>query len=73
MRPRFILMVMGFLTSLLSLLALFKNSFSPNILGAAVADKIQTLPASPTLYFVLFLAIGIISIVTAFLERKIVY
>ena len=73
MRPRLILMLMGFLTAVLSLLALAKNTFSPRILGATISDKIEIIPASPTMYFVLFLAIGIISILVALMERKIVY
>lgn len=73
MRPRTILLLTGFLTTILSLTALFRNSISPSIMGAAIADKIQTLPSSPALYFTLLLAIGIISIILAFVERKVVY
>lgn len=73
MRPRTILLLTGFLTTIISLTALFRNSISPSIMGAAVADKIQTLPSSPALYFALLLVIGIISIIVAFMERKVVY
>lgn len=73
MRPRFVLMIFGFITAVLSFLALAKNSIPPSILGAAIGQKIESVPASPTLYFVLFLALGIGAVVLSFLERKIIY
>ena len=72
MRPRLVLMLFGFLTTLIAVLALLKNSVSPTILGSAIGEKISSVPASPTLYFVLFLCIGIGSVIIAFAERKIV-
>jgi hypothetical protein len=73
MRPRTMLLISGFLTTVISLAALFRNSISPSIMGAAIADKIQTLPSSPALYFTVLLALGVISMIIAFMERKIIY
>ncbi|MCX6741991.1 MAG: hypothetical protein NTX24_02330 [Candidatus Pacearchaeota archaeon] len=73
MRPRTMLLITGFLTTVISLAALFRNSISPSIMGAAIADKIQSLPSSPALYFAMLLALGVFSIIIAFMERKIVY
>ena len=73
MRPRYILMAFGFITAFLSLLALARNSLSPSIMGAAVAEKVNMAPANPMIYFVIFLVIGVIAILVAFLQRKIVY
>ena len=72
MRPRLVLMLFGFLTTLTAILALLKNSVSPNILGSAIGEKISSVPASPTLYFALFLVMGVIAVIIAFVERKIV-
>lgn len=74
MRPRYYLLLFGFLVAVLSFLALAKNSsISPSILGATISEKIELVPSSPTLYFVVFLIIGVLAIIFAFLERKIVY
>jgi len=73
MRPRFVLMIFGFLTVLVAMLALAKNSLSSSIVGSAIGEKISSVPASPTLYFSLFLVMGVIMIITSFMERKIVY
>jgi hypothetical protein len=73
MRPRTTLLIAGFLTTIISLAALFRNSISPSIMGAAIADKIQSLPSSPAIYFALLLALGVFSIIIAFMERKIIY
>jgi len=66
-------MIFGFITAIFAALALAKNSVPPSILGAAIGDKIESVPASPTLYFVLFLVLGISAVVVSFLERKIIY
>lgn len=73
MRPRIILLLFGFLTTLLSFLALAKNSIPPSILGSAIGNKIESLPSSPTLYFSLFLVMGVIAVIISLVERKIVY
>jgi hypothetical protein len=65
-------MLFGFLTTLLSILALAKNSISPSIMGAAIGEKISSVPASPTLYFSIFLLMGILSTILSFTERKII-
>ncbi len=72
MRPRLVLMLFGFLTALAAILALAKNSIPASILGSAIGEKISSVPASPTLYFVLFLVMGVIAVIIAFVERKIV-
>jgi hypothetical protein len=72
MRPRIILLLFGILTTLLSILALIK-SISPSILGAAVGDKIESLPSSPNFYFALFLIVGLAAAIIAMMERKVIY
>jgi predicted alpha/beta hydrolase len=73
MRPRFVLMLFGFITALLALLALVKNSIPMSIVGSAIGEKISSVPASPTLYFSLFLIMGVVAVIISFMERKIVY
>jgi hypothetical protein len=73
MRPRFVLMLFGFLATLLSILALAKNSIPASIMGSAIGEKLSSVPASPTMYFVLFLVIGIAAVIISFVERKVVY
>ncbi len=66
-------MIFGFLTAFLSLLALAKNSLSPSIMGAAVAEKVNMAPSNPTVYFGIFLVIGVVAVIVAFMQRKLVY
>ncbi len=65
-------MIFGFITTILGILALAKNSISPSILGAAIGDKIESVPASPTFYFILFLVLGISAVLFSLLERKVI-
>ena len=66
-------MIFGFITALVALLALARNSIPPSIMGNAIAEKVAVAPAIPALYFGVFLVIGIAAFVIALLERKIVY
>ena len=72
MRTRFVLMLIGFLTALLAVTALIKNSIPASIVGSAIGEKMASVPSSPTLYFCLFLVMGVIAVVVSFVERKII-
>ena len=65
-------MLFGFITTVLSVLALAKNSVYPSILGNSIASKIESVPASPTMYFIFFLCLGIGAVLLAFLGRKVI-
>lgn len=66
-------MLFGFITALVALLALARNSIPPSLLGNAIATKVAAAPSSPALYFGAILVIGVAAVVIAIVERKVVY
>ncbi len=72
MRPRYILIIFGFITALVALLALARNSISPSIMGSAITEKVAMAPTNPAVYFGVFLVIGVASVVFAIMERKVI-